>query len=175
MSKTPKMLGQPGKIGSMELRNRLVIPAMATNYTYQGQFTDRAVYYYGLRAQGGAGLIILEGTIIAYPSGRSVLQPSVSDDKYIPALKNLTDEIHKYVTKVALQMMDAGRQTKSAMCGSQPVSCSVTGSAQTLYPDPPRALTLFECKNTIKQFGDAALRAKKAGFDAVEVHFAHGY
>ncbi len=169
------MLAQPGKIGSMELRNRLVIPAMATNYTYQGQFTDRAVYYYGLRAQGGAGLIILEGTIIAYPSGRSVLQPSVSDDKYIPALKNLTDEIHKYGTKVALQMMHAGRQTKSAMCGSQPVSCSVTGSAQTLYPDPPRALTLFECKNTIKQFGDAALRAKKAGFDAVEVHFAHGY
>ena len=159
----------------MELSNRLVIPAMATNYTYQAHLTDRAVYYYGLRAQGGAGLIILEGTIIDYPNGRSVLQPSVSDDKYIPALRNVTDEIHKHGTKVALQLMHAGRQTKPAMCGSQPVSCSVTGSAQALYPDPPRALTLFECKNAIKKFADAALRAKKAGFDAVEVHFAHGY
>ncbi len=169
------MLAQPGKIGTMELRNRLVIPAMNTNYTYQGQFTDQAVYYYGLRAQGGAGLIILECSIIDYPTGRSVLQSAVSDDKYIPGLKNVSDEIHKHGTKVALQLNHAGRQTKSAMCGSQPVSCSVTGSAQTLYPDPPRALTLFECKRAIQQFGAAALRAKRAGFDAVEVHFAHGY
>ena len=175
MSKRPRMLAQPGKIGSMELRNRLVIPAMNSNYTYQAQFTDRAVYYYGLRAQGGAGLIILECSIIDYPTGRSVLQSAVSDDKYIPGLKNVTDEIHKHGTKVALQLNHAGRQTRSAMCGSQPVSCSDTGSAQTLYPDPPRALTLFECKRAIRQFGAAALRAKKAGFDAVEVHFAHGY
>jgi len=175
MPKKPKMLARPGKIGTMEIRNRLVIPAMNTNYTQQGRLTDQAVYYYGLRAQGGAGLIILEGTVIAYPIARSVLQPSVSDDKYIPSLKKVVDEIHKYGTRVALQIIHAGRQTKSAMCGSIPVSCSSVGSDPTLYPEQPRALTLFECKTAIKRFGDAALRAKKAGFDAVELHLAHGY
>jgi 2,4-dienoyl-CoA reductase (NADPH2) len=174
MSKKPKLLAKPGKIGSMELRNRLVIPAMCTNYTYQGHLTDQAVYYYGLRAQGGAGLIIIEASAVDYPIARSVLNCAISEDKYLPTLKKLTDEIHKHGTQVALQIMHSGRQTSSAVCGSQPVSCSGTGSAQVLY-DQPRALTLFECKNAIRQFGDGALRAKKAGFDAVEVHYAHGY
>jgi 2,4-dienoyl-CoA reductase-like NADH-dependent reductase (Old Yellow Enzyme family) len=175
MSKKPTLLAQPGKIGTMELRNRLVMPAMCTNYTYQGHFTDQAVYYYGLRAKGGAGLIIIEASAIDYPIGRSVLNCAVSDDKYIPTLKKLVDEIHKYDTKVALQIMHAGRQSSSEICGSQPVSCTSAQSAQVLYDDVPRALTLYECNETVKQFGEGALRAKKAGFDAVEVHYAHGY
>jgi 2,4-dienoyl-CoA reductase-like NADH-dependent reductase (Old Yellow Enzyme family)/thioredoxin reductase len=175
MGTKPKLLAQPGKIGTMELNNRLVIPAMCTNYTYQGHFTDQAVYYYGLRAQGGAGLIIIEASAVDYPIGRSVLNCAVSDDNYIPTLKKLTDEVHKYGTKVALQIMHSGRQTSAVICGSQPVSCSTAASAQVLYADIPRAMTLYECKKTIKQFGEAALRAKKAGFDAVEVHYAHGY
>ncbi len=175
MSIRPKLLAQPGKIGTMELRNRLVMPAMCTNYTYQGHFTDQAVYYYGSRAKGGAGLIIIEASAIDYPIGRSVLNCAVSDDKYIPTLKKLVDEIHKYDTKVALQIMHSGRQSSSEICGSQPVSCTSAQSAQLLYADVPRALTLYECKETVKQFGEGALRAKQAGFDAVEVHYAHGY
>lgn len=174
MSTKPKMLAQPGKIGTMELKNRLVIPAMCTNYTYQGHFTDQAVHYYGLRAKGGAGLMIIEAAAIDYPTGRSVLNCAVSDDQYIPTLKKLTDEVHRYGTTVALQIMHSGRQSSVAISGSQPVSCSTTSSAQVLY-DRPRELTLYECKNIIRQFGEAAWRAKKAGFDAVEVHCAHGY
>lgn len=174
MSTKPTLLARPGKIGTMELKNRLVIPAMCTNYTYQGHLTDQAVYYYGLRAGGGAGLIIIEASAIDYPIGRSVLNCAVSDDKYIPTLKKLTDEVHKYDTKVVLQIMHSGRQTSKAICGSQPVSCSGAASAQALY-DTPRALSLEECRETIKQFGEGALRAKEAGFDAVEVHYAHGY
>ncbi|MBW1997941.1 MAG: FAD-dependent oxidoreductase [Deltaproteobacteria bacterium] len=174
MSEKPRLLTQPGKIGAMELKNRLVIPAMCTNYTYQGHFTDRAVYYYGLRAGGGAGLIIIEASAIDYPMGRSVLNCSVSDDSYIPTLRKLTDEIHKHDTKVALQIMHSGRQTSTAICGSQPVSCSPAASAQVLY-DEPRALTLYECKEIVRKFGEGARRAKEAGFDAVELHYAHGY
>ena len=175
MSTRPKLLVQPGKIGTMELKNRLVMPAMCTNYTYQGHLTDQAVYYYGLRAKGGAGLIIIEASAIDYPIGRSVLNCAVSDDKYIPTLKKLTDEVHKYGTRIALQIMHSGRQTSVAICGSQPVSCSRAASTQVLYADPPRALTLDECKEVVRQFGEGALRVKKAGFDAVEVHYAHGY
>jgi 2,4-dienoyl-CoA reductase (NADPH2) len=174
MSIKPKLLAQPGKIGSMELKNRLVIPAMCTNYTYQGHFTDHAVYYYSLRAKGGAGLMIIEAAAIDYPGARSVLNNAISDDQYIPTLKKLTDEVHRYGTKVALQLMHSGRQTSVAICGYQPVSCSAAASTQMLY-DPPRELTLYESKNIVKQFGEAALRAKKAGFDAIEVHCAHGY
>jgi 2,4-dienoyl-CoA reductase (NADPH2) len=174
MSIKPISLTCPGKIGAMELKNRLVMPAMATNYAFQGHLTDRAIHYYGLRAKGGVGLVIIEGAAIDYPGARSVLNTAISDDRYIPTLRKLTDEVHRYGTKIALQIMHAGRQTSIAICGSQPVSCSAIPSTQTLY-DPPRELTLYECKNIIHQFGDAALRAKKAGFDAVEVHCAHGY
>jgi len=174
MREKPRLLAQPGKIGTMELKNRLVIPAMCTNYTYQGHFTDRAVYYYGLRAGGGAGLIIIEASAIDYPMGRSVLNCSVSDDSFIPTLRKLTDEIHEHDTKVALQIMHSGRQTSTAICGSQPVSCSPAPSAQVLY-DEPRALTLYECKEIVRKFGEGARRAKEAGFDAVELHYAHGY
>ena len=175
MSNKPSLLARPGKIGTMELKNRLVMPAMCTNYTFQGHFTDQAVYYYGLRAKGGAGLIIIEASAIDYPIGRSVLNCAVADDIYVPTLKKLTDEIHKYGTKVVLQIMHSGRQTSAAICGSQPVSCSGAASAQTLYADDPRALTLYECKEVVRKFGEGALRAKRAGFDAVEIHYAHGY
>ena len=174
MSIIPKSLMCPGKIGTMELKNRLVMPAMATNYTLKGHFIDRAIYYYGLRAKGGAGLVIIEGAAIDYPAARSVLNGAISDDRYIPTLRKLTDEVHRYGTKIALQIMHTGRQTSIAICGSQPVSCSAIASTQTLY-DPPRELSLCECKNVITRFGEAALRAKKAGFDAVELHCAHGY
>ncbi len=174
MSTIPKLLAQSGRIGSMELKNRLVMPAMCTNYTFQGHFTDQAVHYYGLRARGGVALIIIEASAIEYPVGRSILNNAVSDDRYIPTLRKLTDEVHRYGTKIALQIMHSGRQTSIAVCGSQPVSCSATASTQVLY-DLPRELTLYECKKIMEGFGEAALRAKKAGFDAVEVHCAHGY
>lgn len=174
MSEIPRLLAKPGRIGKLELKNRLVIPAMCTNYTFQGHFTDRAIHYYGLRAKGGPSLIIIEASAIDYPSGRSVLNNAISDDRYIPTLKRLTDEVHRYDTKIALQIMHSGRQTSIAISGSQPVSCSPAPSTPILY-DPPRELTLFECKRIIKRFGEAALRAKKAGFDAIEIHCAHGY
>lgn len=174
MSSKPTLLAQPGRIGAMELKNRLVMPAMSTNYTYQGHFTERAASYYGLRAGGGVGLIILEGAVVDYPLGRSVLNCACDDDQYIPTLKRLTDEVHKHGVKIVLQMMHAGRQTSASTCGSQPVSCSEVVGAQGLY-DQPRILTPYEIKQTIKAFGEGAFRAQKAGFDGVELHCAHGY
>jgi len=175
MGTKPTLLAQPGKFGTLELKNRLVMPAMCTNYTYQGHFTDEAVHYYGLRAKGGVGLIIIEAAAIDYPIGRSVINCAVSHDRFIPTLKKLTDEIHKYGAKVSLQIMHSGRQSSSATGGTQPISCSNAASAQALYKEAPREMTTYEVKECIKQFGEAALRAKQAGFDTVEAHFAHGY
>ncbi|MDD5761695.1 MAG: FAD-dependent oxidoreductase [bacterium] len=171
----PKFSAQPGRIGTLEIKNRLVMPAMCTNYTFQGRLTGDGVHYYGLRAKGGVGLIIVEAASIDFPIGRMVLNCAISGDEYIPGMKKLVEEIHRNGAKVALQILHAGRQTFPALCGSQPVSSSGIGSAAPLYADPPRGMTLYECRRTISQFGEAALRAKKAGFDAVELHFAHGY
>jgi 2,4-dienoyl-CoA reductase-like NADH-dependent reductase (Old Yellow Enzyme family)/thioredoxin reductase len=174
METKPILVAQPGKIGTMELKNRLVMPAMCTNYTYQGHFTDAAVHYYGLRAKGGVGLIIIEAAAIDWPQGRSVVNCAISDDSFIPSMKKLVDNVHANGAKIALQIMHSGRQVSRLHCGSQPVSCSSTASTNVLY-DTPREMTLYEIKKTIKQFGAGALRAKKAGYDAVEAHFAHGY
>lgn len=175
MSNMPKLLAQPGKIGTMELRNRLIMPAMCTNYTRNGHFTDAACHYYGLRAKGGVGLIIIEAAAIDYPIGRSVINCAISDDSYIASHRKLTDSVHAGGAKIALQIMHSGRQTSIETAGTQPLSCSSFGSAESLGYATPREMTLYECKKTLRQFGEAALRAKKAGYDAVEAHFAHGY
>lgn len=175
MSKIPELLARPGKIGTMELKNRLIMPAMCTNYTRNGHFTDAACHYYGLRAQGGVGLIIIEAAAIDYPIGRSVINCAISDDSYIASHKKLTDSVHAGGAKIALQIMHSGRQTSAETAGTQPLSCSSFGSAEALGYATPREMTLYECKKTLRQFGEGALRAKKAGYDAVEAHFAHGY
>jgi 2,4-dienoyl-CoA reductase-like NADH-dependent reductase (Old Yellow Enzyme family)/thioredoxin reductase len=175
MGAKPTLLAQPGKIGTMELKNRLIMPAMCTNYTRNGHFTDAACHYYGLRAQGGVGLIIIEAAAIEYPIGRSVINCSISDDSYIASHKKLTDSVHGGGARIALQIMHSGRQTSKETAGTQPLSCSGFGSAESLGYATPREMTLYECHKTIRQFGEGALRAKKAGYDAVEAHFAHGY
>ena len=175
MEKKPTLLARPGKIGTMELKNRLIMPAMCTNYTYQGHFTDAAVHYYGLRAKGGVGLIIIEAAAIDYPIGRSVINCSISSDDYIASHRKLTDSVHAGGAKIALQIMHSGRQTSIENAGTQPLSCSSMASAESLGYATPREMTLYECRKTLRQFGEGALRAKKAGYDAVEAHFAHGY
>lgn len=175
MESKKRLIAQPGKIGTLELKNRLVLPAMAVNRTHEGHFTDEAIRYYGLRAKGGCGLVTIEYAAIEYPSGRCVLNGSVADDKYITSLRKLTDEVHKHDAKVCLQIAHAGRQSSTASGGSPTVSCSEIVNTESLYKEMPRSLTLYEIKSIIKSFGSAALRAKKSGFDAVEAHFAHGY
>ena len=105
MSEIPKLLARPGKIGTMELRNRLIMPAMCTNYTVNGHFTEAACHYYGLRAKGGVGLIIIEAAAIDYPIGRSVINCAISDDSYIASHRRLTDSVHAGGAKIALQIM----------------------------------------------------------------------
>lgn len=175
MKSKPTLLSMPGKIGTMELRNKLIMPAMCTNYTVNGHFTEAACHYYGLRAKGGVGLIIIEAAAIDYPIGRSVINCAISDDSYIASHKKLTDSVHAGGAKIALQIMHSGRQTSTETAGTQPLSCSSFGSAESLGYATPREMTLYECKQTLLQFGEGALRAKEAGYDAVEAHFAHGY
>jgi 2,4-dienoyl-CoA reductase-like NADH-dependent reductase (Old Yellow Enzyme family)/thioredoxin reductase len=168
----PKLFAT-GHIGRLELKNRLIMPPMATNYaSKEGEVTDRQIAYYEERAKGGVGLIIIEVSCVDMPVGKGMgRQIAVDDDKFIPGLSRLAKAIKRHGAGAAIQLHHAGRQTTARITHHQPVAPSpITGDGEI-----PRELTLDEIAALIQRFGDAAERAKKAGFDGVEIHGAHGY
>ena len=167
-------LFEPGRIGSLELKNRLVMPPMGTNYALKdGSVTQRQIDYYEERAKGGVGLVIVEISCVDSPVGKAaVRQICIDDDRFIPDLSKLAESIKRHGAKAAIQIHHAGRQTSSKLTGHQPVAPSpvpIPGGEQ------PRELTLSEIASLVTRFAEAAERAKKAGFDGVEIHGAHGY
>ena len=169
-----KHLLAPGKIGRMELRNRVVMPPMGTNFAdLDGFITERIVRYYEARAEGGTGLIIVEVAAVA-PEGKAIpRQIGIWADKFIPGLSYLAAAIKKHGAKAAIQLHHAGRQTTALITGYQPVAPSEIPCPVCL--DRPRALTIDEIKGLVEAFAHAARRAREAGFDAVEIHGTHGY
>lgn len=167
-------LFSPIKIRNMEIKNRLVVPAMGTNQCNKdNSVSDRLVEYWATRARGGWGLCIVEVTAVASNGLASECVPAIYDDKYIPGMKRLADEVHKSGSKIAIQLHHAGRQTdprfaEGQLVAASPVKCP---TIQVM----PHELTTEEVYDMIEKFGDAAVRARKAGIDCVEVHGAHGY
>jgi 2,4-dienoyl-CoA reductase (NADPH2) len=175
MGKSFVKLSEPLKVGPMELKNRIVMAPLNNNYTRGGFMTDLSVDFYVSRARGGAGLIIIEATSVDYPRSRSVLQPAIDDDRYLPKFKEIADGVHRYGSKAIVQLSHVGRQTRKKTTGQTPVAPSPVASRSPLYPDIPRELSLAEIGDIIRKFGDAALRSKRAGLDGVEVIMGHGY
>jgi len=170
-------LFSPIKLGRMELNNRFVIPPMATNLANEdGTVSQGLTDYWVARAKGGWGLLILEFTAID-PLGKvGPCHPCLWSDKFIDGLKKMTDAVHKYGAKIAVQLSHTGRQTTQRIIdipGAQPVSASPIPCP--LDREIPRELSSEEVYGLIEKFGDAAVRARDAGFDAVEIHGAHGY
>lgn len=167
-------LFEPVNIGSMKLRNRLVMPPMGTNFSAEdGSVTQRAIDYYRERARGGVGLVIVEGAYV-HPLGKgSSLQMSLTDDDKIPGLSRLAKAIQAEGAKAAIQLFHAGRQVSSMIIGTQPISASDVPCM--LVRETPRPMTLEEIEETIEAFGEATRRIRDAGFNAVEIHAAHGY
>ncbi|NLI89330.1 MAG: FAD-dependent oxidoreductase [Epulopiscium sp.] len=159
--------------GSTKLKNRFVVSPMVTVYCDEdGMATDQYISYYEARAKGGWGLIITEDYAVD-PAGRGFFTPGLWKDEQIESHTKLTDRIHRAGAKVFAQIYHAGRQTTSGLIGQQtisasPIPCPVLG-------ETPRQLAREEIKKIVSQFGDTALRAKKAGFDGIEVHGGHGY
>jgi 2,4-dienoyl-CoA reductase-like NADH-dependent reductase (Old Yellow Enzyme family)/thioredoxin reductase len=174
-------LMSPIKIRQVELRNRIVMPAISTNYaSKEGFVTQRLIDYYQTRAEGGTGLIIVECGSIFYPESRiNRNQIGLHDDSLIAGLSDLVNSLHKKGAKVAFQLSHGGKRSTSDITGLQPVSSSsVPIKARTPdWPEgeTPRALSVPEIKEIIRAFGAAAARAKQAGADAVEIHGAHSF
>lgn len=166
-------LFQPITINGMELKNRIVMTAMHLGYTPEGTVTDRLVDFYGLRAKGGVGLIIVGGCPVDEFGGMTGMI-SLYDDKFIQGLSRLTFTVKAEGAKIAAQLYQAGRYTHSSMIGGRkPFSASAIRSRLT--GETPRALELNEIPGVQDAFAEAAARAKKADFDAVEILGSAGY
>ena len=168
------MLFQPLKIKKMVLKNRLVMAPMVTNFaTPEGEVTDRLIHYYKERARGGVGLIILEASCVT-PNGKSGPHKlGIYDDIFISGLEELVNVIHESGSKIAAQLHHGGNIVSPFTSGEYPVSASTIPCER--IGAIPRSLTEKEIKELVKAFGIAAERAKRTGFDTVQIHAGHGY
>ena len=169
-----KNLLKPVRIGSLHLKNRMIMPAMGSNYAdEEGYVSDRLKAYHEARAKGGPGLILPGMSYIDHPAGKGIRRQLCCDeDKYIPKLKELTDKVHGYGVPIALQICHAGRLSASRFTGVQPVAPSALAAPGM---EMPRELSAGEIENIVDKFARGAERARKAGFDGVEILCTHGY
>lgn len=169
-------LFEKGKIGKLELKNRIVMPAMGTGFASStGEASDEIIRYYADRAKGGCGLIITEICRIDEETGIGTSnQLCATDSKHIPRLVRLAEAVHAYDTKIFLQLHHPGNETMSRLLHGKrivapsPVMCKIIG-------EMPRELTTEEVTAMAQKFVKGAVIAKTAGLDGVEVHAAHGY
>ncbi|MBD3408161.1 MAG: NAD(P)-binding protein [Candidatus Lokiarchaeota archaeon] len=157
----------------LPLRNRMVFLATHLGYCEEGFVSDRLVRFYQERAKYQPGLIIVGGCFTEHLGMSSPSMVGISNDAHISGLGRLVDSIHQFGVPVAAQLYHAGRYTHSLVIGEQAVSASAVKCRLTR--ETPRALNIDEIENTIRNFGLAAKRAKKAGFDAVEILGSAGY
>ncbi|SFC20986.1 NAD(P)/FAD-dependent oxidoreductase [Clostridium uliginosum] len=165
-----------GKIGNLELKNRIVMPAMGTSLaTSTGEASDEIIKYYEERAKGGCGLIITEITRVDNETGIGTPnQLCATDLKHIPRLEKLARTIHRYDSKIFLQLHHPGRQTHEKMLnGKKLVAPSAIMSSAVL--EMPRELSTEEVEGLVKKFVISANIAKTSDIDGVEIHAAHGY
>ncbi len=171
MTTTPLYL-QPGRIGSLELRNRLVRGATSeTMASTNGVVFDSYVELYRRLAQGGAGLL-LTGHMYVDPRGQaSANQAGIHDDKVIPALRATVKAVHEAGGRIFAQIGHCGSQTM--MSRITPVAPSPVPNA--MYTIQPEELSDAEISELVSAFGAAAGRAVAAGFDGVHIHGGNGY
>lgn len=166
------ILFSPAKIGTLQLRNRLVMTPMHLGYSPKGEVNDQLIEFYRARARGGVGLIIVGGCGIDR-IGNAFGMTQIDDDRYIPGLRQLVDAVHTEGAKIVPQLYQAGRYTHSALTGKPSVAPSPIPSKLT--GQTPEELTEEKIKEVIDSFSNAAKRAQTAGFDGVEILASAGY
>ena len=169
-----KKLYTPFKINGLELRNRVVMSPMSMGHCHDGIFDDSLAEFYRSRAEGGVGLIVFAN--MQWDKVRHAHNvPLLTDEKYIPTLKRITDAIHEGGAKVFAQIMHRGTSApRATIDGLEAVGPSAVPRKFTHF-EMPRALTVDEIKEFVSWQADAAIIAKKAGFDGIEIETNSGY
>lgn len=165
----------PLTVKNMQLKNRIVLPPMASEKaTEKGEVTPELVEHYRRYAEAGVGLIITEHAFVEPRGKNSVRQMSVADDNMIPGLKQLAEGIRQAGGVSGVQINHCGMAGKPEIVG-QPIGPSALRHPRREEGEPARELSRDEIKALVQTFAQAAGRVKRAGFDMVEIHSAHGY
>ena len=164
-----KRLFEPVSIGSITLKNRIIMPAISTNLAPLGTISQRMIDYHVARAKGGAGLIIFQSGLPIILTSDLTSNPDIS----LEELKSLAKPVKAAGSKIGIQFVHTGSQGIADFAGKElvapsPIPCRISSKI-------PRELTIKEIARLVRQFTDSAQRAKDAGFDLVEIHGAHGY
>ena len=169
-------LFSPLKIGSLTIRNRVIMSSMGCGTAHKdGKVSDRQIAYFTERAKGGVGLIITGTTRVNGDTGiMPANQISVECDENIPSIRRLADSIHAQGAAIFLQLNHPGNETYPRVIGGQP-TVGPSGIPSQLSKVPCRPLTVDEIHGLVNDYAAGAARAKAAGVDGVELHCAHGY
>lgn len=165
-------LFSPIRIGSMNVKNRLLMSAMSINFGVDENcyVTEQLTEYFVERAKGGVGMMLVGGGSV-HPGGQELPDlPVMFEEGCIPSLKKMVEAVRPYDVKFGVQLMHGGRQSylpQKVAPSAIPAPAVVKGEV--------RALEIDEIKELVNCFGDACRRCRDAGFDFVEIHAAHGY
>ena len=189
----------PAPLGSLTLKNRIILAAMGSNYAEEtGHCSEQLISYYEKRAAGGAGLLILETSAVAWPNGATMPNTvGFSSDDFLPGLKQLTQRVHQHNCLIAAQLNHGGKVAQEDTAAGRPllVPSEIAKTKSDMFnmlttneishfvkaagPDGKgprsRVMNQRDIDWLIKQFCRAALRAQQANFDAIEIHAGHGY
>jgi 2,4-dienoyl-CoA reductase (NADPH2) len=168
-------LSSPFSIGTMQLKNRMVMSPMTTAYCNDDQTpSERLIRYFEERAKGGVGLITMELITVDEVHRYMHRSMTLAHDKYIDAHRRITDRIHQHGAKVQPQLSHTGPESVAPMFGGpQPVGPSV--SVAPVWGWASRPLDISELPEIARQYGEGARRAREAGYDGIELHAAHCY
>lgn len=194
-----KHLLSSGHIGGLELRNRIIMTPMGSNLSQaDGHCGERIQAYYEARAKGGAGMLIVGVASIAWPAGAcNPNQVAISSDEFLPGLRALTARIKRHGARAALQLQHAGKVAVCDIAAGRPMLVpsiphnSRDEMSSALTPEEMAAFVKsyskkgakveykiadgHDIRELIERFSEAADRARRAGFDGVELHAGHGY
>ena len=169
----------PAKLGPITLPNRIVMASMTTRQADKdGYVTNGTLRYYQARARGGVGLITVEMAAPEKVGRHRHNELGLYDDQFLDGLRSLVDVIHAEGAKAAIQIGHGGGHTRIDICGEEPIAPSAVihsvheGHTELIVP---QAMSVERIKQTQQSYVAAAKRARAAGFDAVEIHGAHGY
>ena len=170
-------LFEPGRIGALELENRIVKAPQGLGYgNRDGTVSERTIRHYRRLAQGGAALVIVAAAHVDPSIAKSFHgQLLLTDDEFVPGLARLAQTIRNEGARAGLQLEHCGRQS---FLGIPPVKAPSPVPWPAMYEAiglVPEQLTREDIEATVARFGHAARRAVLAGFDLVELHGAHGY
>ncbi len=178
------LLFSPWRVRGLTVTNRAWVSAMCQYSATDGVIGDWHLAHLGSLATGGFGLVMAEATAVAPEARISVRCPGLWNDEQIEAWSRVTAFAHAQRTHIGVQLAHAGRKASTmAPWGDHPIALASEGGWTAVAPSEiafdgyplPRALRVDEIDHVVEQFADAAHRARRAGFDVLEIHAAHGY